>query len=100
MDSVQLLRAEVARLSRQSASDFEFTALALKDMGLRINAFGREMQVGFDQLAGRMKLQEQRFGDVLQAVDNALELYEPTWDRLSDLDRRVQALEKKQEPAA
>jgi len=100
MDSVQLLRAEVARLSRQSSSDFEFTALAMKDMGIRVNAFGRELQSGFDQLAGRMKLQEQRVSAVLQAVDNALEFYEPAWDQLSDLDRRLRVLEQKQDPAA
>ena len=89
MDSVQMLRAEVARLSRQSTSDFEFTVIALKDMGARMNAFGREMESSFDQLAGRMKLQEQRLGAVLQAVDNTLGLYEPAWDRLIDLDLRV-----------
>ena len=100
MDSIQALRAEVAHLSRQSTSDFEFTVIALKDMGARMNAFGREMESGFDQLAGRLKLQEQRLGAVLQAVDNTLGLYEPAWARISDLDRRVEALEKKQEPAA
>lgn len=60
MDSVQVLRAEVARLSRQSTSDFEFTVIALKDMGARMNA-----------LAGR-------WSQVLTnlAVDKTLGLYE------------------------
>lgn len=100
MDPFEKIRREIASLKQQSSVDYEFTALAMKDMGQRINAFGREMKEGFDQLAGRMRLQESRLSSVLEAVDNSLQLYHPTVDKLSDLERRVAALEQARDSAA
>lgn len=104
MSQIAEIRAEVRRLSEQQSSDFQFTMMALKNMGerfqvetaelgRRIEGLGREMQEGFNQLAGRMKLQEQRVGAVLQAVDSALAVYE-------DHEERIQALEQKNDSAA
>jgi hypothetical protein len=97
MDQIQTLRAEVRRLTEQSATDFQFTMVAMKDMGERFQAqaeaLGREMKEGFNQLAGRMKLQEQRVTAVLEAVDHSLQIYE-------NHERRLQTLESRSEPAA
>lgn len=101
MNQTQKILSEIAGLKRQSSVDFEFTALAMKDMGNRINAFGREMQEGFDQLAGRMRLQDKRMTAVLQAVERTLELQKPEiQDQISDLERRIQALEDAKNSAA
>ncbi len=100
MDSFEKVRKEIASLRRQSSVDFEFTALAMKDMGERFNAFGREMKEGFDQLAGRMRLQESRLSAVLQAVDKSIEVYQPTMEQISDLESRVSALERARDSAA
>lgn len=100
MDPIQVIRKEIDSLKRQSSVDFEFTALAMKDMGNRVNAFGREMQEGFEQLAGRMRLQENRMSAVLQAVDHGLQLFRPTLDQISDLEQRVSTLERTRDSAA
>lgn len=103
MDQIQALRAEVKRLTEQTASDFDFTMLAMKDMGERFQsqseelgrqlaAQGREVNERFNQLAGRMKLQEQRVTAVLKAVDDSLAVYE-------DHERRLRALEAKDSAA-
>jgi hypothetical protein len=97
MDQIQALRAEVKRLSEQGSTDFQFTMTALKDMGQSfrqgMDSMGREMEERFNQLAGRMKLQEQRVAAVLGAVDSALSVYE-------NHEARLQALESRNEPAA
>lgn len=104
MDPIQTLRAELRRLSAQSSTDFQFTMVAMKDLGerfqvqttelsQRIEGMGREMSEGFNQLAGRMKLQEQRVTAVLQAVDYTLAIYE-------DHEARLQAIEPKTDSAA
>ena len=93
MDSFEKVRREIAQLKRQSSVDFEFTALALKDTGNRVLAIGervrelgeqvntlsREVQENFDQLAGRMRLQDSRMSAVLQAVDHNMELSNPRY---------------------
>ncbi|MBX3167457.1 MAG: hypothetical protein KF760_08590 [Candidatus Eremiobacteraeota bacterium] len=114
MNSLEKVRKEIASLRRQSSVDFEFTALALKDtgnrvqaigeqareIGERVDALGREVKAGFDQLAGRMRLQESRLSAVLQAVDHSMELCQPTAERISDLEERVSALERARDSAA
>lgn len=100
MEPFDKLRQEIASLKRQSSVDYEFTALAMNDMGERIQAFGREMKEGFDQLAGRMRLQESRLSAVLQAVDRSMELNQPNVERISDLEERVAALERARDSAA
>lgn len=107
MDSFEKIREEIASLRRQSSVDFEFTALALKEtgqrvqeIGERVNALGREVKEGFDQVAGRMRLQESRLSAVLQAVDRGFELNRPNQERLSDLEERVAALERARDSAA
>lgn len=100
MDPYEKLRREIASLRHQSSVDFDFTILAMKDMGERVNAFGREMKESFDQLAGRMRLQESRISAVLGAVDHSMELNRPAVERISELEERVAALERARDSAA
>lgn len=102
------VKQELREIRTQMASDFDFTALALKDMGQtfragmdemsrRMDAMGREMEERFNQLQGRMRLQEQRFGRMLDAVESAMDEWKP---EVSDLKQRVEALERRNPPAA
>lgn len=106
MSEVQGLRAEVRRLAEQTSSDFQFTMVAMKEMGQSfrqgMESMGREMDERFNQLAGRMKLQEQRVSAVLQAVDSALAVYEtaPTQADLEEIRARLDRLEQDRPPAA
>lgn len=97
MNEVQALRAEVKRLADQSTSEFQFTTVAMKEMGQTVRqameTMGRDMKKRFNQLAGRMKLQEQRVTAVLGAVDSALAVYE-------NHEARLQALESRNDSAA
>lgn len=100
MSEVQALRAEVRRLAEQTPSDFQFTMGQSFRQGME--SMGREMDERFNQLAGRMKLQEQRVSAVLQAVDSALAVYEtaPTQADLEEIRARLDRLEQDRPPAA
>jgi hypothetical protein len=108
-------KQELQNIRVQMASDFDFTALALKDMGLRfrtgmsetakalqliskrVDAIGREMEERFNQVEGRTRLQEQRFTRVLQVVESSLDDWKP---EVEELRARLERLENKIDSAA
>ena len=96
------LRAEIRGLRTQTTSDFQFTAIAMNEMGQtfqkttselarttadlaktmselakRVDGLGRELEERCNQIAGRRRLQEQRFDQILPDVDRSLELVQP-----------------------
>lgn len=109
------VRREIKELRQQMATDFEFQALAMKDMGLRVRtgfsdmakrmegisrqmeSIGREMEERFNQVEGRMRLQEQRFSKVLVAVEDSLDDWRP---EIEQIKARLDRLERKADPAA
>lgn len=102
------LKQELRELRLQMATDFDFTALAMKDLGLRfrtgmtemaqwMDAMGREAEERFNQVEGRMPLQEHRFTRVLGAVEDSLVDWKP---EIEQIKARLDRLEQKADPAA
>ena len=102
------VKNELREIRIQMASDFDFTALALKDMGQRfragmtdtarsLEAMGREMEERFNQVEGRTRLQEQRFQRMLAAVEVAVDEWKP---EVQEIKARLERLERKVDPAA
>jgi len=111
MQELHELRLQIQRMNEQMSSDDSFTALALKSLGQtfrattteiaqRIDFLGREMEERFNQVEGRVRLQEQRLSLMLTAVDSSLALVAHKADDWESLSRRVEALERKIDPAA
>lgn len=108
-------KQELRELRLQMATDFKFTALALKDVGQRfragmtemaqatqalsrkMNAMGRDTDERLSQVEGRMRLQEQRFTLVLGAVEDSLFDWKP---EIEEIKARLDRLEQKADPAA
>ena len=87
MPNVHQLQQEMRELSRQVSADFEFNAMALKDLSLRFqqfttqftlqfNQFAAECNERFNQIEGRMRLQEHRWSRFCEVVDQRLTLLE------------------------
>lgn len=106
--------AEIRNLKVQMRDDFQFTAIAMSDMGQRtretFNLVGRqieslsaEMSERFNQVEGRMRLLDHRFGSMLQAVETSLtesQSHSLTPERFESLERRVELLEQQRPSAA
>jgi hypothetical protein len=84
---VHKLQQEMRELSRQVAADFEFNAMAMKDLSLRFQQFTQQFTQQFKQFAadcderftqieGRMRLQEHRWSRFFEVVDQRLSLLE------------------------
>ena len=83
MPNVHKLQQEMRELSRQVSADFEFNAMALKNLSLRFqqftvqfNQFAADCNERFTQIEGRMRLQEHRWSRFFEVVDQRLTLLE------------------------
>ena len=76
MSNVHKLQQEMRELSRQVSADFEFNAMALKDLSLRFQQFAAECNERFTQIEGRTRLQEHRWSRFFEVVDQRLTLLE------------------------
>jgi len=100
------IRQEIREMRFQAKADFEFmtgalahTAKQMTELGELVHRTTVEMSERMTQIEGRMRLHDQRFDRMLDAVDRAMgEL--PTLDQVMDMDRRLRALEQKTDSAA
>lgn len=106
--------AEIRQLRVQMASDFQSTWKLMgetadrleehaKETAAQLERQGRESAERFRQVEGRMRLLEQRFGKMVEAVENAVQSARadvPTQGQLAALEARVEALEQRMPPAA
>ena len=115
------LSAEIKDLRRQVNSDFQFQAMAMRDLGQTMRDGFTEVTVAlndlsskiqhlsanaserFAQLEGRTRLQEQRFDKILESVDCVLT--DLSGDRVTraefeEMRTRIEKLEQSRPPAA
>lgn len=89
------IRQEIREIRHQAKADFEFMTAALVDVSKNM----RDMAERITQVEGRMRLHDQRFDRMLDAVDRALgEL--PTLEQVINIDQRLKVLEQKNDSAA
>ena len=62
------LMTEIRGLKRQVNDDFQFNALAFKDLSISFTRFASDVSERLTQIDGRPLLQVQRFGCMLEAV--------------------------------
>ena len=115
------LSSEIKDLRRQVNSDFQFQAVALRDLGLtmrdgltevsgalkavnsKLEHLTANVSERFTQLEGRTCLQEQRFDRILESVDNVftdLQGERITRAESEEIRARTEKLEQSQPPAA
>lgn len=98
------VQEELRNIRNQMKSDFEFMAAGLNFSGKKIGELAEtmaremaEVTERLSQVEGRLRLQEQRFNRVLEAVELALDDWKP---EVNDLRRRVEALEQSKDNPA
>jgi len=92
MKDLEEIRTELKLLKNQMSSDFQYITLGMSEMASQLRNGAERMA----QLEGRMRLQDQRFGQMLDAVDQALEkIISGDVPVIQDLAPRVEALERK-----
>ena len=88
---------ELRQIRKQMAS----ACLAFKEMGQQfrtgIDPAAREMEERFNQVEGRARLQEQRFGQMLVAVEGAVDDWKP---EMEEVKARLERLEDRINSAA
>lgn len=95
------LEAKFEELRKQSKEDFKFTMIAMDNVTGALNNVTNALHEVTKELGtvkAKMARQEERFELMLQAVQEEMKRVDPAV--ITDLVRRVEALEKKQPPAA
>lgn len=96
------MEEDLKQLRQQMASDFDFNCLALKEMGQQFRSgieqtaatlqkLGREMEERFNQVEGRMRLQEHRLTRMLEVVESSAQGWKP---ELREIRARLDRLEQ------
>ena len=94
------LMTEIRGLKRQVNDDFQFNALAFKDLSISFTRFASDVSERLTQIEGRTRLQEQRFDRMLEAVQEAIVEVKAEFNQdFSDLRLRVEKLENERPPA-
>jgi hypothetical protein len=102
--------SEIAILKKQIQSDFEFNALAMREMSDRtrqtfdhLHQLGGEISERFHQVEGHTRLLESRFTQMLRAVETSLTEtrdHATPVEQVQALEKRVERLEQARWPAA
>jgi len=93
---------ELRQIRQQMASDFDFNCLAFKDMGKQfrsgmdqaaaaLQSLAREMEERFNQVEGRMRLQEHRLTRMFEVVEASVDGWKP---EVKDIKARLARLEQ------
>jgi len=93
---------ELRQIRKQMASDFDFNCLAFKDMGQQfrtgidqaaaaLQSLAREMEERFNQVEGRMRLQEHRLTRMFEVVEASADGWKP---ELREIKARLDRLEQ------
>ena len=98
--------SEIRAQRRQINDDFQFNALAFKDMSGQfkslaktVNEITANISERMNQVEGRTRLQEMRFDRMLEAVEDAL-VHVDSRHEIFELRERIEALERRFPPAA
>ena len=88
---------EMAKRTDNMAKRMDETAKSVGELGRGMGSIGREVEERFNQVEGRMRLQEQRFGQMLVAVEGAVDDWKP---EMEEVKARLDRLEERNNSAA
>ncbi|MBT9584717.1 hypothetical protein IV102_15345 [bacterium] len=97
MDETAKRMDETARRMDEMAKGMDETAKGMDELGRGMAYMSREVEERFNQVEGRTRLQEQRFGQMLVAVEGAVDDWKP---EMEEVKARLDRLEGRNNSAA
>ena len=88
---------EMAKRMDETAKRMDETAKGMAEMAKGMAYMSREVEERFNQVEGRARLQEQRFGQMLVAVEGAVDDWKP---EMEEVKARLERLEDRINSAA
>lgn len=88
---------EMAKHMDETAKRVDDTAKGMAEMAKGMAYMSREVEERFNQVEGRARLQEQRFGQMLEAVEGAVDDWKP---EMEEVKARLERLEDRINSAA
>ena len=97
MDEMAKRMDETAKRMDERAKRMDDTAKGMAEMAKGMAYMSREVEERFNQVEGRARLQEQRFGQMLVAVEGAVDDWKP---EMEEVKARLERLEDRINSAA